>query len=345
MEKELVSVVIPTYNRETMVGNAIKSVLNQTYQNIEVIVVDDASEDHSEDVVKSFKDSRIRYVRLEKNSGVSRARNVGINEAKGRFIAFQDSDDVWYENKLYEEMQEMQSDENCQMVFCKYECKNSNYRVVPTEDDFSLSQGKDGLLKVLLGGNKIGTPTVLIKKEILQKAGMFNEAICTLEDWELFLRIAKEGSIRFVKQVLVTVNDSMEGVNALYGAKRAKTEMLILRQYWNQYEDKQVFQYLIASILDDLNCMSEEEKKECIVTLKQYELDEVYIKMIADYVKMIKKYQRNNKYQAEKLRESEEYNGYLQKKLSENEKYNCFLQEKTREYEKYNKYLENKLKN
>lgn len=344
MENELVSVIIPTYNREKMVGNAIKSVLNQTYKNIEVIVVDDGSKDNTQEVIKSIGDNRIRYIRLEKNGGVSRARNIGINEAKGSFIAFQDSDDVWYTNKLYEEMKEMQSDENCQMVFCKYECKTGIYRVVPAEDNFSLDIGKDGLLKSLLGGNKIGMPTVLLKREILKKTGVFNETLCTLEDWELFLRITREGKVRFLKKVLVTVDNSTEGVNALVGIQRAKTELLILRDYWNQYEDKQVFHYLISSILNDLTYMSKEEIQACIEFLKQYELDEVYIRLILDYEKKIAEYQRSSQYLNGKLREQENYNSYLQDKLSEQQSYSSYLQGKVNEQEKYCDYLQNKLK-
>ena len=343
MDKELVSVVIPTYNRKTVLENAIRSVLDQTYKNIEIIVIDDASTDNSEDVVRAFQDSRIRYIKLEKNGGPSKARNVGINEAKGKLIAFQDSDDFWYENKLDEEMQEMQKDENCQMVFCKYKYNSSSDRVVPIDDDFSLMPGKEGFLKVLLGGNKIGTPTVLAKKEILQKAGMFDESLYTLEDWEFFLRIAEIGTIRFVNKVLVGVNDSIDGVNILRGARRAKTELLILSQYWNKYNDKWVFKNLISSILEDLDSMSCEEAVECTMFLKKYELSEVYIRLIAEHTDLEKKYKKNNAYQASKLNEFKKYDNYLQEKLNEYEKYNSYLQEKLDEYEKYNSYLQEKL--
>ena len=343
MDKELVSVVIPTYNRKAVLENAIKSVLDQTYKNIEIIVVDDASTDNSEDVVKAFQDSRIRYIRLEKNGGPSKARNVGIIEAKGKLIAFQDSDDFWYENKLDEEMQEMQKDENCQMVFCKYKCNSGSDRVVPIDDDFSLMPGKEGFLKILLGGNKIGTPTVLAKKDILLKAGMFNESLYTLEDWELFLRIAEIGTIRFVKKVLVGVNDSIDGVNFLRGVRSAKTELLILSQYWDKYKDKLVFKNLISSILEDLDSMSCDEAMECTMFLRKYELSEVYIGLITEHADLVKKYKKNNAYQASKLNELKKYDNYLQEKLDEYEKCNTYLQEKLNEYEKYNSYLQEKL--
>ncbi len=95
-----VSVIIPTYNRANLVSRAIKSVLNQTYQDFEIIVVDDCSEDNTEEIVKSFNDSRIRYIKHKKNKGGSAARNTGIKRARGKYIAFLDDDDEWLPSKL-----------------------------------------------------------------------------------------------------------------------------------------------------------------------------------------------------------------------------------------------------
>ena len=96
----MVSVIIPTYNRGSLIGRAIVSVLNQTYKDIEVLVIDDASTDYTETVVDSIKDERLHYYKLEKNGGACRARNVGISKAQGEYIAFLDSDDEWMSNKI-----------------------------------------------------------------------------------------------------------------------------------------------------------------------------------------------------------------------------------------------------
>ena len=88
-----VSVIIPTYNRAHLVGRAIRSVLNQTYQDFEIIVVDDCSTDNTEEIVKGFNDHRIRYMRHDRNRGGSAARNTGIKASQGKYIAFLDSDD------------------------------------------------------------------------------------------------------------------------------------------------------------------------------------------------------------------------------------------------------------
>ena len=100
MSKDLVSIITPTYNCAKFIGATIESVLNQTYQNFEMIIVDDASKDNTEEVVKSFKDKRIKYIRLSKNSGPAVARNRAMEEAKGKYMAFLDSDDLWKREKL-----------------------------------------------------------------------------------------------------------------------------------------------------------------------------------------------------------------------------------------------------
>lgn len=91
----MVSVIIPTYNRAEPLKKSIDSVLKQTYEKFEIIVIDDGSDDNTYDVIKNIKDNRIRYIKNEFNQGSNASRNIGINNAKGTFIAFQDSADIW----------------------------------------------------------------------------------------------------------------------------------------------------------------------------------------------------------------------------------------------------------
>ena len=100
MEKELVSIIMPSYNTGKFIEETINSVINQTYNNWELIIVDDCSNDNTDEIVKSIKDSRIVYLKNEKNSGAAVSRNKALKEAKGRWIAFLDSDDLWKREKL-----------------------------------------------------------------------------------------------------------------------------------------------------------------------------------------------------------------------------------------------------
>ena len=99
-----VSVIIPTYNRGNLIIKSIKSVLNQTFKNLEVIVIDDGSSDNTEHLVNKITDKRLKYVKLSSNKGSSNARNIGIKNANGQFISFQDSDDIFYPNKIEKQL-------------------------------------------------------------------------------------------------------------------------------------------------------------------------------------------------------------------------------------------------
>ena len=116
---DLVSIIMPSYNTAQYIGESIRSVLRQTYQNWELIIVDDCSEDHPEEIIGSFNDSRIRCFRNEKNSGAAESRNRALREAKGRWIAFLDSDDLWLPEKLEKQVAFMQ-EKGCSFSYTEY---------------------------------------------------------------------------------------------------------------------------------------------------------------------------------------------------------------------------------
>lgn len=119
----LISIITPTYNCAQFIGETIKSVINQTYTNWEMIIVDDASNDNTEEVVKSIKDERIKYIRLKENSGAATARNIAMENASGKFMAFLDSDDIWKKDKLEKQVKFM-IDNNYNFTCTAYEKMN-----------------------------------------------------------------------------------------------------------------------------------------------------------------------------------------------------------------------------
>jgi len=194
-----ISVIIPTYNRAHLISRSIQCVLNQSYQDFEIIVVDDCSIDNTEEVIREFqkKDERIRYIRHEKNKGPAAARNSGIKAAKGEYIAFQDSDDEWLPEKLYKHM----------MIFKKVEKKigvvysgfwkirNGKKLYIPSPYVF---QKEGNIHKELLKGNFIGMPASVVRKECFTKIGNFDIKIPYLEDWELWIRIVGVNVLNFI---------------------------------------------------------------------------------------------------------------------------------------------------
>lgn len=186
----IVSVILPTYNRAHLIEQAIQDVLEQTYQDFELIVVDDGSTDNSEEIIKKMSDGRIRYVRHEKNKGANAARNTGIVTANGKYIAFQDSDDRWLPEKLEKQMQVFKTaPAGTGVVYTGFwRIKGDQKKYVPSP---RIKRKEGDIYNELLRGNFIGTPTAVVKKECFEKVGMFDEDLPRLQDWELFIRISK----------------------------------------------------------------------------------------------------------------------------------------------------------
>lgn len=199
--KDKISVIIPTYNRAKIIKKSIDSVLNQTYSNIELIIVDDGSSDNTEDVIKSIKDERLFYYKLEKNSGTAVARNYGIEKSTCDYIAFQDSDDIFREDKLEKQMKNMKINKSV-MDFCKI-CihEGENEILIPTADDDKTIKEK-GIVNKLCENNVISTQAILIKKSIVEEY-KFDHDIPNTDDYDLALRVAIDHKVSYTNIPLV----------------------------------------------------------------------------------------------------------------------------------------------
>jgi len=187
----LISVVIPTYNRADLIPKAIQSVLDQTYQNWELIIVDNYSNDGTKGVVDSFRDPRISMLLLPRTGSVAASRNMGVRHSKGEWIAFLDSDDWWFTTKLSTVCEVIQK--NPDLIYHDLQI------VSGTNVANSLGKTKSRKLKdpifldLLLNGNDISLSSVTVRKSILIKVNGMNEspAFFAIEDYETWLRIAK----------------------------------------------------------------------------------------------------------------------------------------------------------
>lgn len=186
-EYPLVSVIIPTHKRAHLLRRAIKSVLSQTWQDYELIVVDDASGDGTPDVIASFHDRRIKYVRHEMNRGGPAARNTGIGMARGRYIALLDDDDEWHATKLEKQINAFKEAANgVGFIYSGFEVRDENGEVVGT----TLPAHRGNLHMNLLQRNMIGGSSVpLIKRECFDKVGFFDESLTSCQDWDMWMRI------------------------------------------------------------------------------------------------------------------------------------------------------------
>lgn len=196
----MISVIIPTYNRADSLLNAARSVLAQTGVDLELLIIDDGSDDHTAQIVASLADARVRYLPQGERRGACAARNIGIREARGDYIAFQDSDDVWHSGKLVAQMKCLQEG-TADIVFCAFLRHDGKQTVCLPE---GLDDGAYLTYEAMLEHNFISTQTMMGKRECFL-AEMFDEAYPRLQDWELGLRLVQRYKVRFDARPMVDV--------------------------------------------------------------------------------------------------------------------------------------------
>jgi glycosyltransferase involved in cell wall biosynthesis len=260
MWQEVVSVLIPTYNRAYCLGRAINSALGQTYPRVEVLVIDDGSTDNTRKLVQSAygNDDRVHYL-YQPNAGVSAARNRGLRAARGAYVAFLDSDDVWKPWKLQAQVACLKRLPAAGMIWSDMEAVDSQgqvhaprylrtmydaYRLFRTEDLFRESYpvaevvpelgGTAGarvytgtIYAQMLAGNLVHTSTVLLRRARLEKVKAFREDFLSGEDYDFHFRTCREGPVAFLDlptiQYQLGMNDRLTRFTSLIAVNYLKT--------------------------------------------------------------------------------------------------------------------------
>jgi len=218
--KQLVSVIIPYYNNENTIVRAIESVLYQTYTEIELILINDGSNDNSYNIVNDFiekNEIKINVVNIEQeNSGPSVARNKGILLAKGMYVAFLDADDTWEKEKLEIQMNLFNKNPEIDMLGCNFyiniESKNEKIKKYFVKDELKKITFNEMLYK-----HFYATPCVIVKKSVLLQVGMFNESQDYMEDSLLFTKIARDYEAYMSNDFLVNTYKKSFGESGLSG--------------------------------------------------------------------------------------------------------------------------------
>lgn len=226
----LVSVVIPCFNSELYIEDCVRSVLQQTYQKIEIILIDDGSTDDTLSKVKSFE-TKIKILK-KKNEGAASARNLGIQNSIGSYIAFLDSDDVWHPEKIEKQLRLM-TEKNLDLVYCGGE--SFGHSGIPTTytPEFSGSCYEQFIEFPTRAIIILGCSSAMIQKSILEFSGHFDsEFIGAAEDWDFFRRVCKYGKVGYLNEILVKYrmhdgNVSARGIKDFYdGNLRAIKKMI-----------------------------------------------------------------------------------------------------------------------
>jgi len=193
----MVSIIIPVYNSQNSICRAIDSCLNQTYKDIEIIVIDDGSTDHTKEVLQTYSDEpRLKYI-YQENQERSVARNNGLNIAKGELIQFLDSDDMIYKDKLEKQVNFLNNNETYIMVYCTSEYRDENNKVINTSE----TKYQGNIQKKLLSANFITIHSPLIRKNNIR----FSQELNMLEDWEYWILSIKDDPVGYLDEILCVV--------------------------------------------------------------------------------------------------------------------------------------------
>ena len=231
--KPTVSVIIPTYNCEAYIAETLNSVLNQTFQGLELIVVDDGSTDRTREIVASYS-APVRLI-SQTNSGVCAARNFGIREAKGQYICLMDHDDYWFPEKLALQVEEMSRDPETGLVYSTFIWWfPSAEGVFPNPDSFESASGSTGIddefsgwiYHLLLLDCWVLTSSALIRAEVFEKCGAFDESLPYSEDWDLWLRISQEYPFTKLKKPLTLYRQHPQQGNRMARSIDYRTELI-----------------------------------------------------------------------------------------------------------------------
>lgn len=236
-EMPLVSVVIPTYNRKHSLKRSIDSVLGQTYGNLEIVIVDDCSTDGTMEFVEgeygAVTGTNIVYVRNDSNLGAGASRNVGVSYANGEYIAFHDSDDEWYPDKLEKQMRYfVMCDRGVGAVYSMFYTNGPKSDIYPPQG-VEMMYKTGNVFYTLLLNSLVGMITLVMRKSVFIEIGGFNEQLNSLEDYEMTLRIAQKYEIILVDEVLAVAYESENSVG-----KRSRDKIITQFYIMDMYRDE-----------------------------------------------------------------------------------------------------------
>ena len=254
----MISVIIPTFNRAKTLKRAIDSVLEQSYKDIELLIIDDCSTDNSEKIVNSYNDKRLKYIKLETNSGACYARNVGIEKSNGEYIAFQDSDDYWHKDKLKIQLENMKNN-NTDIDFCAINIiDGSNIYIKPEKKIIKLIN-KIGVFNTLAYESFISTQSIIAKKDCFESI-RFDNKLPRLQDYDLILRLLGKYKVSFTNEVLVDLYVQNDSISKNPQKLFAAIEIMLKKDYGFDRKNGRLFcSKLYKDMADNYRLINKDE--------------------------------------------------------------------------------------
>ena len=232
-QQPLVSVIMPTYNHGTYIGEAIDSVLTQTYENFELIIVNNFSKDDTEEIIKSYSDHRMKYLKFRNHGIIAASRNVGIKHSTGRYIAFLDSDDIWLHKKLEKQVFMMEQNKKIDLSYV-LSANLLKDRAIEGEYPEPDRRYRGHIFNKLYLVNCISNSSAMIRREVLDDVGLLDESpqLVGVEDADMWLRIAKRGFIDYIQgEVLLLYRARDKNHFYKHFLEEMKRRMFIARKF------------------------------------------------------------------------------------------------------------------
>lgn len=232
----LVSIILPTYNCAAFLHYSIGSILLQTYDSYEIIVIDDGSTDNTKKILNPFI-QRIKYIRSEQNKGLPTARNIGIRSALGKYIAFIDADDIWLPEKLQTDIEYFKTHSELSMVYSKHVNIDEKGRVLDEASKRRLPSG-NVFAELFSEQNFIITSSVVVRKEVFETTGLFDEQLFNCQDWDMWLRIAFYFKVGGINTPLVKYRHNPHSLSKNRN-NVLKYQKIIIDKTYNNFKDKE----------------------------------------------------------------------------------------------------------
>jgi len=264
-----VSIILPTYNGAKYIRESIDSCLNQTYENIELIIVDDGSVDETSEIIKSYKDKRIKYIRHKQNRGISHALNTGFKNATGEYLTWS-SDDNFYASEAIECMvNALNKHDKIHFIYTNF------YKI--DEEKYITGRRKVGSVKKLNRKNCIG-PCFLYRRKVYEEIGDYSQKAFLAEDYEYWLRIRKRFYMKKLNKFLYYYRVHTDSLSSLYTEKTEMLKEKIIYKYSKL--GKATKYYLLKSLFHNPLIFDLQDYRMLIISILDHKMKEIIIKKL-----------------------------------------------------------------
>ena len=270
MKNPKVTVLMPVYNAEKFLKEAIDSILNQSFKDFEFLIINDGSTDRSKKIILSYQDPRIRFFENKKNLGVAKTLNRGLRLAKGKYVARMDADDISLPNRLELQFRTLKGDKNLVIISSHFDRINEKGNFISS---FKLAHSSEEIYYELQFRNCLGHPTVIFDKEIIvNEFGGHNEKY-EAEDYDLWLRISKKYKIVKLNKALVKVRYSRQNKTMLFMKAMGESGIIISQNNLQSLIGKSIDPSVIKALIPYYPIHSSPQKiKEALAVLKETDI-------------------------------------------------------------------------